>query len=165
MTAFNAATDAADKLSYNQLKNKPDISGVDVSGRALVNLGNVVSDLTSAEQLAFQVKVGLSPTVAEFVTNNDDTRLQWDGRANRFRKHTLTKDYILNAISFPLEGAVYASIFTQDATGGHEVTYTNSFYDLGSQDGTLSTDANAINLLTWFYFADRARLLSNVVIS
>ena len=163
MTSFNAATNNANKLTYLKLIDRPTIP--DVSTRVLLNLANVSSSLTAAEKRAFQVKAGISPTIPDLVPNDANTRLQWDGREANFRKYTLTQDWVLNAIGFPLEGAVYAAVFTQDATGGHEVTHTSSFYSDGAQSSALATEANAINLLTWFYFSGKARLISNVVIS
>ena len=69
----------------------------------------------------------------------------------------LTGNVTLNQPTNPNSGQVLTIMFKQDATGGRTLTMGTTLYGNSADDLTLSTAANAVDLLTLYYDGDASR--------
>ncbi len=69
----------------------------------------------------------------------------------------LTGNIILDQPTNPNSGQVLNIMFKQDATGSRTLTFGVTLYGNAGNDWALSTDANAIDLLTLYYDGDASR--------
>ncbi len=69
----------------------------------------------------------------------------------------LTGNVILDQPTNPKAGQVVTILFKQDATGSRTLTFGVTLYGNTGNDWTLSTGANAIDLLTLYYDGDATR--------
>ena len=69
----------------------------------------------------------------------------------------LTGNVILDQPTNPKAGQVVTILFKQDATGSRTLTFGTTLYGNAGNDWALTTDANAIDLLTLYYDGDASR--------
>jgi len=69
----------------------------------------------------------------------------------------LTGNVILDSPTNPKSGQVLTIMWKQDATGSRTLTFGATLYGNAGNDWALTTDANAIDLITLYYDGDASR--------
>ena len=83
-------------------------------------------------------------------TLSDGANISWDLSQNQVAKVTLAGNRTLDAPSNQVAGATYILIVVQDGTGGRTLNTSASAYKFpGGTEPTLSTGANAVDILTF----------------
>lgn len=82
-------------------------------------------------------------------TLTDATTISWDASVNQVTSVTLTDNRTLGAPTNLVDGGTYILIVKQDATGSRTLAYNAVFKFPGGTAPTLSTDANAVDILTF----------------
>ena len=80
---------------------------------------------------------------------SDGASISWDASANQVAKVTLAGNRTLAAPTNLVDGATYILRVIQDATGNRTLAYNSVFKFPGGAAPTLSTAANAIDILTF----------------
>lgn len=82
-------------------------------------------------------------------TLTDAATIAWDASANQVAKVTLAGNRTLGAPTNLVDGGTYILRVIQDATGSRTLAYNAVFKWPGGTAPTLSTSANAIDILTF----------------
>lgn len=87
---------------------------------------------------------------ATIQTLTDAASITWDADDGSAAKVTITANRTLANISNPAVGASYTLIVKQDGTGGHTLSFGSYYKFSGGVAPTISTGANAVDVLTIF---------------
>lgn len=101
--------------------------------------------------------VGLTATATEYTktqnfnatTLSDAATIAWDASSNQVASVTLAGNRTLGAPTNLVDGATYVLTVKQDATGSRTLAYNVVFKFPGGTAPTLSTTANAVDILTF----------------
>jgi hypothetical protein len=85
-------------------------------------------------------------------TLTDAATITWNGETQQNAKVTLGGNRTLDAMSNPVAGHYYTLVCVQDATGNRTLNLSNALYTFpGGTEPVLSTAANAVDILTFYY--------------
>ena len=90
-------------------------------------------------------------------TLTDQANIAWDLSSNQVTKVTLAGNRTLDNPTNIVDGATYILIVKQDATGSRTLSFGTSYLFPGGTAPTLSTAANAVDILT--FVADGTNML------
>lgn len=79
----------------------------------------------------------------------DAASISWDAEDNQVCSVTLTDNRTLANPTNTVDGATYILIVKQDATGGRTLSFGSNFKWAGGTAPTLSTDANAVDVISF----------------
>lgn len=82
-------------------------------------------------------------------TLTDGANISWDLSQGAFAEVTLTADRTLDDPTNMVNGASYILIIKQDGTGGHTLTFGSAYKFADGTDPTLSTGANAVDIVAF----------------
>ena len=103
--------------------------------------GSSIPDYTVAGNWTKQQYFGQS-------TLTDGASIAWDLESNQSAKVTLAGNRALANPTNLVDGAAYTLVIVQDATGGRTLSYGSMYKFPGGTAPTLSTGANAIDVLS-----------------
>lgn len=99
-------------------------------------------------------------------TLTDAATITWDAVTQQNAKVTLGGSRTLGAISNPVAGMTYVLMVYQDATGSRTLNLSNSIYTFpGGTEPVLSTAANAVDMLVFYYDGTKMRGMANKAFS
>lgn len=82
-------------------------------------------------------------------TLTDATNISWDLSLGAFAEVTLTDNRILDNPTNMVNGASYILLIKQDGVGGRTLTFGDAYKFPDGTDPTLSTDANAVDIVAF----------------
>ncbi len=91
----------------------------------------------------------------------DAVNIAWDARYYPVAEVTLADNRTLDNPSNAIAGAVYRLIVRQDAIGGHTLSFAGDYAFAGGAAPTISSGANAVDVLTFMY--DGSKMLGTSV--
>lgn len=117
--------------------------------------GNNLSELTDIPQARTNLEIASSATEYSKTQNFDATTLvdtaniAWNLENNQVATVTLGGNRILDNPTNMKDGATYILTVKQDATGSRSLAYNAVFKFAGGEAPTISTNANAVDILTF----------------
>lgn len=99
-------------------------------------------------------------------TLTDAATITWDANTQQNAKVTLGGNRTLGAISNAVAGHFYALEVVQDGTGSRTLNLSNAIYTFpGGTEPVMSTAANAVDLLCFYYDGSKMRGVANKAFS
>lgn len=108
--------------------------------------GGNIAALTGAEAAAV---IGAMPAGEQSVTCADNVTIDWSVAATAHM--TFDRDNVALTFSNPTGGTVYRLLLKQSAGGSDGITWSTTVKWRGGAEPTLSTDGNAVDILTFVY--------------
>lgn len=156
---------SSDSIGFVTLNGQVlDDSEYSLSGTTLTVTPDNGFNATTDEVLVFQhnytasgANIALLDTAQEYTatqnfnatTLTDGATINWDASVNQVTSVTLAGNRTLAAPTNLADGATYILIIKQDATGGRTLTFNTAYKFPGGTVPTLSTAANAVDIITF----------------
>lgn len=164
-------TDDITVMTFNYSTNTVDMSdsAIDITGQTALSGSPVAADelavydasatankkMTTTELFGSTVLTGTAREYTktqnfDMTTLSDGANISWDLSQNQVAQVTLAGNRTLDAPSNQVAGSTYILIVVQDGTGSRTLDTSASAYKFpGGTEPTLSTGANAVDILTF----------------